>query len=147
MKNTLTWVLVIVVVVMAAVFGMSYFKGGSMMSFGGSSASNYQAVFLVNGQVYFGQLSGEGSQFMTLTDVYYLQVSQALQPAEEGAAATPDVSLVKLGKELHGPTDEMRINRDQVLLIEDLKTDSNVVKAIEEYKKTAVTPAPAPAAN
>ena len=114
----------------------------------GVSASDYQAVFLVNGQVYFGQLSGEGSQFMKLTDVYYLQVNQALQPAEEGAAQTPDVSLVKLGNELHGPMDLMRINRDQVLLIEDLKADSNVVRAITDYKQgaakapAATTPAP-----
>jgi hypothetical protein len=144
MKNTITWVLVVVVVAAAAVFGMSYLKGGNTLSIGMGSSSDYQAVFLVNGQVYFGRLSAQGSQFMNLTDVYYLQVNQALQPAEEGAAAqTPDISLVKLGGELHGPTDAMQINRDQILLIEDLKSDSNVVKAIAEYKKA---PAPAPAA-
>lgn len=146
MKNTITWVLVIIIVAAAAVLGMTYLKGGNTMSVGAGSASDYQAVFLVNGQVYFGQLSGQGSQFMSLTDVYYLQVNQALQPAEEGATQTPDISLVKLGGELHGPTDEMLINRDQVLLIEDLKTDSNVVRAITEYKDNAAKAPAAPAA-
>jgi hypothetical protein len=150
MKNTITWVLVIVIVAAAVVLGMTYLKGGNVMSVGTASASDYQAVFLVNGQVYFGQLAGQGNQFMSLTDVYYLQVNQALQPADEETTQAPDISLVKLGGELHGPTDEMLINRDQVLLIEDLKTDSNVVRAIKEYKdaaaKAPVAPvAPAPA--
>jgi hypothetical protein len=59
-------------------------------------------------------------------------------------AANPEINLVKLGGELHGPTDEMRINRDQILLVEDLRTDSNLVKAIDNYKArqaAAATPA------
>lgn len=146
MKNIITWVLVVVVVAAAAVLGMTYLKGGNVMSVGAGSASDYQAVFLVNGQVYFGQLAGQGSQFMSLTDVYYLQVNQALQPADEETAQAPDISLVKLGGELHGPTDEMLINRDQVLLIEDLKADSNVVRAIKEYKDAAAKAPAAPVA-
>jgi hypothetical protein len=147
MKNTITWVAIIIVVALAVILGLSYFKSGTIISLADDmSESDYQAVFLVNGQVYFGKLENEGSQFMTLTDVYYLQVNQQIQPAEEGAATTPDVSLVKLGGELHGPTDEMDINRDQVLLIEDLKTSSNVVRAIEEYKKSAAAAPVAPAA-
>lgn len=143
------WVLAVVVVVVVVMFGMTYLKGGNMLSIGGGSGSDYQAVFLVNGQVYFGKLSNSTGGFMSLTDVYYLQVSQPLQPAAEGAASqTPDISLVKLGNELHGPTDAMQINRDQVLLIETMKADSNVVKAITEYKKSAATaPAAAPATN
>ncbi len=127
-----------------AVMKMGVFGSGSDEA---TSPSGYQAVFLINGQVYFGRLASQGSQFPVLTDVYYLQVSQPLQPVEEGApAANPDISLVKLGGELHGPTDEMKINRDQILLIEDLKTDSNVVRAIAEYKKSAAAaPATAPA--
>lgn len=43
--------------------------------------------------------------------------------------------LVKLGDELHGPKDEMRINRDQVLLWENLKGDSKVTDAIKNHRK------------
>ncbi len=110
-----------------------------------SSPSAYQAVFLINGQVYFGKLSNESSQFATLSDIYYLQVQETLQPVQTKDGETTQekqqgVSLVKLGGELHGPTDEMRINRDQILLIENLREDSNVVKAIAEYQAAQAKP-------
>jgi len=142
MKKTIIWVLGAIVLAFILVAGMSYLKGGNVMDVMSSSSGTYQSVFLVNGQVYFGKLSNESGDFMTLRDVYYLQVNQAIQPAAEGQTQTPDISLVKLGGELHGPTDEMRINSAQVLLIEDLKSDSNVVRAIAEYKKSATPTAP-----
>jgi len=40
------------------------------------------------------------------------------------------LELVKLGNELHGPEDQMSVNRDQILFIEKLKADSQVVKTI-----------------
>jgi hypothetical protein len=95
--------------------------------------SQYQAVFLSNGQVYFGKLYRERSQYPILREVYYLQVMQQLQPGTENPTA--NINLVKLGAELHGPTDEMRINRDHILFIEDLKDDSQVVQGIKRFKE------------
>ena len=98
---------------------------------------DWQAIFLTNGQVYFGQVDGQNSSELLAKDIYYLQVTRPLQQTEEGeAAANPqgELSLVKLGNELHGPTDKMYINRDHVLFVEDLKEDSNVVTAIKNYK-------------
>lgn len=95
----------------------------------------YQAVFMSNGQVYFGRLSNLGGSYAQLTDIYYLQVQQAVQPAaEKKPTEQPKVSLTKLGNELHGPTDKMHISRDQILFWENLKDDSTVVKAIRDYK-------------
>jgi hypothetical protein len=96
-------------------------------------SAKYQAVFMTNGQVYFGKLSGVSSKYQVLSDVYYLQVQQAVQPA---ATDNKDakISLTKLGKELHGPTDRMNISSEQVLFWEDLNDDSAIVKAIENYK-------------
>ena len=100
-----------------------------------ATASGYQAVFLNNNQVYFGKIAnGMDEQFVQLKDIYYLQVQQTLQPATSKTTPATNISLVKLGGELHGPTDTMYINRDQILLIEDLRTDSNLVKAIDNYK-------------
>lgn len=101
-------------------------------------ASEYSAVFLTNNQVYFGKIEDRSADFIKLKDVYYLRVNQGAQtgqPATGAAAPDSGLSLVKLGGELHGPSDEIKFNRDQVLLIEELKTDSRVVKAIEEYKR------------
>lgn len=101
----------------------------------GVETDKYQALFMTNGQVYFGHLSNLDAGYAQLTDVYYLQVQQAVQPAADKKDATeqPKVSLTKLGNELHGPTDKMHISRDQILFWENLKDDSTVVKAIKDY--------------
>lgn len=101
--------------------------------------SGYQAVFLSNGQVYFGKLSDVSAAYATMTDIYYLQVTQPpLQGSQEqGQSSTeqqPQLSLVKLGQELHGPVDEMKINREHILFYEDLKESGRVMQAIREYQ-------------
>lgn len=102
-----------------------------------SRTSDWHAIFLNNGQVYFGHLSNTDSSNFTLEDIYYLQAQQPLQPPSEESQPQQDLALVKLGRfELHCPVDEMTINRDQVIFWEKLKTDSQVVQAIEEYLKT-----------
>src|SRR5690606_31641384 len=103
----------------------------------GKSTTTYQAVFLTNGQVYFGKASNEFGQSLTLRNVYYLQVQQPIQPAAsgEGSEPKPEVKLVKLGSEIHGPQDEMRINRDQVVFVEDLKEDGKVMQSIRAHER------------
>jgi hypothetical protein len=135
------------VIIAAAAVGYAVFMMPPVSA--GGMRDGYQAVFLVNNQVYFGKLSNQNAQFPVLKDIYYLQVNQPIQPVQTAKgqpapAANPEINLVKLGGELHGPTDEMRINRDQILLVEDLRTDSNLVKAIDNYKARQ-TPAATPA--
>ncbi|MBI4435485.1 hypothetical protein HY630_02340 [Candidatus Uhrbacteria bacterium] len=91
------------------------------------ASGDYQAVFLDNGQVYFGKLDRSRDEFLTLTDVFYLQSGVAVEQ-------TSNLSLTKLGSEAHGPEDQMLINREHVLFIEDMKNDSKVVQAIQQYK-------------
>jgi len=95
---------------------------------------------LINGQVYFGKVNAVSPKTVSLSDIYYLQVVQKpLQQTQQGGTATADqtasqeLTLIKLGNELHGPTDAMTINRDQILLTEKLKKDSKVVQAISTY--------------
>ncbi len=96
----------------------------------------YQAVFLDNGQVYFGKLENRDwdgeNDLIRLTEVFYLEFRANPQTGDPSASS--DVSLLKLGNEMHGPEDAMDINRDHVLFIEDLKGDSKVVQAISAYK-------------
>lgn len=93
--------------------------------------SKEQAVFLTNGQVYFGNVKDINSQYVDLQNIYYLN-SQSSD--NKNAAAATSFSLVKLGCELHGPTDRMVINRDQVSFWENLSTDGKVAKAIDQWK-------------
>ncbi len=98
-------------------------------------SKQFQAVFLTNGQVYFGQLTHVDSSYVRLKQIYYLQVQQTVQPKDSTAAANnQQVSLAKLGGELHGPEDTMYISRAQVLFWENLKNDGKVAKAISDYK-------------
>lgn len=96
---------------------------------------NYQAVFLddQNGQVYFGKLSVANNKFYHLTDIFYVRVEQ-VQPGNENNT-NQNISLAKLGNELHGPEDEMFIARDKVLFWENLKDDGQVVEAIKTFKE------------
>ncbi len=137
-------IVVVVLIVLGVLFRGSLFKGkGDALKSSDTAgkASGYEAVFLTNGQVYFGKLSDAYGEYVTLKDIYYLQVG----PAQGSGAATSspqNIQLVKLGQELHGPTDEMHISRAQILFYEDLKNEGNVVSAILKDKADkAATPA------
>lgn len=93
-----------------------------------------QAVFLNGGQVYFGKVTDLNNRFMRLNDIYYLRVNQTVQP-KSNKTANNDISLVKLGCELHGPQDSMVINRDQIIFWENLKGDGQVAKAVDAFVK------------
>ena len=109
--------------------------------------ADYQAVFLSNGQVYFGKLRNINAMYPVLTDVHYLVVGRPLQQAAGGEAVDeegevvveptqeqlrPQYTLIKLGGELHGPQNEMKLNRRHILFVEDLKADSRLVAKIKE---------------
>jgi hypothetical protein len=72
---------------------------------------------------------------LTVSNVYYLRVNQAVQPDTKNSTANNDVSLVKLGCELHGPEDQMVINQSQVIFWENLKADGQVAKAVAQFQK------------
>lgn len=125
-------ILVIVVVVVVVLgFLATRLISNSAISLG--RGGDYQAVFLINGQVYFGRVAKENKDVVVLRNIYYLRATDPLQQGEQGAGGQSELSLIKLGNELHGPSDEMRIVRNNVLFIEDLKNDSKVTVAIEEY--------------
>jgi hypothetical protein len=125
-------VVVIIVLLLGGWFAWSRMGGDS-----GVKSDEYQAVFLTNGQVYFGKLSGVNDSYVKLNDIYYLQVQQSVQPSDKKKTDDQSqVSLAKLGSELHGPEDSMNISRQQVLFWENLKNDGKVAQAIDNYKKT-----------
>lgn len=84
----------------------------------------FQSVFLKNEQVYFGKITAINESQLTLENIYYMK--------DNGGG---DVSLIKLGNELHGPQDKMFIERKELSYWENLKEDSQVTKAILEYEK------------
>lgn len=95
-------------------------------------SSQYQAVFLTNNMVYFGKITEINDKYIKMTDIFYLQTQQ--QTADQKAQqSTPQLSLTKLGGELHGPEDTMYINSKEVMFWENLKADGKVTAAIKDY--------------
>jgi hypothetical protein len=92
-----------------------------------NSKTEYQAVFLVNGQTFIGKLEDSGSDYPKLTDVFYIQST-----VNQETKAVTNV-LVKRGKELHGP-EFMYINSKNIIMIEPVSADSQVAKLIKEAK-------------
>jgi hypothetical protein len=100
--------------------------------------SKYQAIFLSSGQVYFGKLQNSNGDYLTLTNVFYLQAktdsTTAGNPQKTSTSSANDVELIKLGNEIHGPEDKMVISHAQVLFYENLKSDGRVSQSIANYK-------------
>ena len=88
-------------------------------------SSQYHAVALMNGQLFFGRIDSLGDDYTVLRDVFYIQARQ-----KPGTTEVANV-LIKRGGEAHAP-DRMIINRQQVLLIEPVKQDSQIAKLIAE---------------
>lgn len=131
----LLFCITIILVAMTWLFAL----GGSKSESGYIDDDRLQAVFLNGGQVYFGNIDKLNSEYIQMSNIYYLRVNQTVQPDqdndEEQPATQNDISLVKLGCELHGPQDEMLINREQVIFWENLKEDGQVAKAVADYVK------------
>lgn len=96
----------------------------------------YQAVFLSNGQVYFGKLTVVNGDYMQLTDVYYLerQITADTETETTGEPTEPtsdnNFQLLKYSDVLYGSEDAMIISQDDVIRFENLRSDGVVAKAI-----------------
>lgn len=86
----------------------------------------YQAVFLDDGRVYFGDLTEANHDFYELRNAFYIQ---EVPGATEDDPPTQQVR--PLSSEFHDPEDRMLISRDDVVLVENLRADSEVAAAID----------------
>lgn len=93
-----------------------------------------QAVFLNTGQVYFGNIKTLNDKYFVLTNIYYLQTNSSSSTASTSSSAN-NVSLVKLGCELHQPYDQMVINASEVTFWENLESTGQVAKAVAKFQQ------------
>lgn len=130
LNNLIVFFLISVALLIGAVIVLTSTSKGTN-EFSLIDSNKYQAAFLENGQVYFGKINTINKDYVTIKDVYYLSNSKAA--SEENT--NQEVSLSKLGCELHGPQDQMIISKAHLTFWENLKEDGQVVKAIAEYNK------------
>jgi len=87
--------------------------------------TNYQALLLSNNNAYFGRIENMDSQFVTLTDIFYIQTKPTDDPKLVNNV------LIKRGKEIHKP-DKMYISREHVIAIEPVANDSQLADLIRK---------------
>ena len=88
--------------------------------------ARYQAVFLSNGQTYFGRYYDRIGAYAKIEDVYYLQQVKSSDPD-----AAPDTRIVRRGRELHEPASRMLIPKSAILFIEDLTDASPIAQFMD----------------
>lgn len=116
-------VLAIVVVVFAMLSGCDLAQKPDFKT-------EYQAVLLEGGAVYYGKVDKIEKGFLILSDVFYFQKNMA---SPEG-----QIVMIKRGKEPHGP-DVSYITTSHIVMIEPVKADSPVAKTIKEIKAKLVS--------
>jgi hypothetical protein len=134
-------IVLIVLVVLVLIARTQLFRAGISTLFAPTAAevidrNAYQSVFLTNGSSYYGKLAPQGDDWFVLSDVFYISVSD-----QSGT------QLIKRGSEPWGPKDPMIIPRNQVLVIENMRDDSDVAAAIRRYKPGQTPTATVPPAT
>jgi len=90
-------------------------------------STDYQAVFMDNGQVFFGRVEKAGSKYPLMREVYYVD-----SRIDKESKKVTNV-LVKRGNEWHAP-DFMYINSRHIVLIEPVAQSSRVAQLIFDSK-------------
>lgn len=121
-----------VLAVSATVYFLFFRTNGAAVS---SKVKDWYAVKLVDGEIFYGQVSDLKADPVVIDNVYYNYDQAKAKDGSKPAEETGNLRLVKRGQETHGPAGSMNIVRAQVLYMEALKSDSKVLKAILEYEK------------
>lgn len=96
--------------------------------------TDYQAIFLNNGQVFFAKIENVGSDYPLLKDVFYVQTR--VNPETKQPASV----LIKRGNEWHGP-DYMYVSAKHIVAIEPVSANSKVAQLIKEANTQKAPPA------
>ena len=88
----------------------------------------FQTILLDSGQVYYGKITGLGTPYPTIRDVYYIQSTTNPE--------TKQVSnvLIRRGNEWHGPEFTV-VNARHIVMIEPVGANSKVAQLIAEQEK------------
>src|SRR5579859_5749018 len=110
--------LLVAVVLFAGVFALVRWWDFALPSFG---AARFQAVFLSNGQTYFGRLVDRIGPYVKVENAYYIQ---QMPQGDQQSQKPPESRLIRRGNELHRPLPFVLIPRTAILFVEDLRPDS-----------------------
>lgn len=117
-KGPLALRALVAVVVLALTFAFVRSWDFVLPTFGGA---RYQAVFLANGQTYFGHYLDRLGPYVKVENAFYITA----QPTT-GDTQAQESRIIKRGSELHQPLPFVLIPKSAILFVEDLRADSQV---------------------
>jgi len=93
--------------------------------------NTFQAVFLSNGQLYFGKITEMTNEYIMMENPHFLQLAQEQAEIEEGVQ--PEMQLISIKDEFHKPKDFVLIEKSSVIFIEELRDASQIADAIQNF--------------
>lgn len=127
----LQWIVAAIVLVVLIAGGVWWYFAYNTTQI---DSSKYQAVFLENNQVYFGKLYSYNTNHPYLKNVWYIQTPDSTNSADSTKNTQSSMQLIQLTKSVHGPEDEMLLNKSKILFVENLSSNSQVTKLINSNK-------------
>lgn len=115
-KILIIGIVVVVLIALGVWLGMSFFGGQA-------EDSDYSAVYLSTGDIYFGKLSWLPTPHMT--DVWFL--NRTVDSKNQ-----PQVGVAPMQGVFWGPSKTVYLNPKNIILWTRLKTDSQLVKGIQQ---------------
>jgi hypothetical protein len=115
-------IIVVLLVVVVALVALGIWLGMAFLNKGNPAGpSDYSAVYLVTGDIYFGKLQWFPKPH--LTNVWFLQrgVNQQNQP---------QLNVAPFNAVFWGPVDEIYLNPSEIIFWTSLRNDSQLAKAL-----------------
>ncbi len=136
---------------LAAVLLLGLIAGGRAWLEGlppfGPGDDEWSAVYLVTGEAYFGRFAATPGAFFRLRDPYTLLVDGVAVtlgggggtpgPAPDSTkpgspTGVPDVRIRRVSAQAYGPAAELHLDKRRVLIVEQIRPDSQLVSAIHQ---------------
>jgi hypothetical protein len=113
-------IVAVVVIVLAVLWSRGSFDAQQI------DGSKYQAVYTLDGKMYFGKLQNSTGTYLVVKKPYTTQTTQT-----EDKTAEAQTTLVKVSGQVYGPEDSIALKSDQVVFWQNLRSDSKVSQAIQ----------------
>jgi hypothetical protein len=121
-----TTIVLTLVVLMIAWGGMRYVQGEKLGEF--LSSSEYHAVALTSGDIYFGTVEFVGRDYIRMENIYLPTFAPSAEDSE-----TPELILQPVTNQFYQPQNGALFSMDSVMSIQNLDEGSQVIEAIEEF--------------
>lgn len=127
-------IIILLFVLVIAFIGVSLWQDGTFRNISQTLRfkNSYQAVFLNNGQLYFGKITEITNAYIIMDRPHFLQLAQEPIDQEE-QEVQPEMKLISIKDEFHKPKDFILIEKSSVIFIEELRSVSQIADAIENF--------------